>query len=285
MLLTCFRKFLNIAVSRGIAPPRWCKAVNIMLEKDPGRPKINRLRIIHLFEADYNLFLKIMWGSRLVRRSVELNLLNNSQHGSVMGRTTMDPVMLNQLTTDLCRLLKINYIRFDNNASACFDRIIVAIGMLAARWCGMPVEAVRTHSKALALMQYMVKTVYEVSDGLYGGTTFEPLFGTGQGSGASPSVWLSLVVLLLNTLEKVVPERIHFKSADGTIVHQRLVDAFVDDTAIGLTDTGRLSMTELIASLEKFAQTWFLEFKQVFLVHHVLGLAPRTTISSGGRSP
>lgn len=115
-----------------------------MIEKDSGSPKINRLRIIHLFEADYNLFLKIMWGSRLVRQAVRLRLLNDGQHGSVPGRTTMDPVMLNQLTTDLCRVLKVNDARFDNDASACFDRIIVALGMLAARRCGMPTEAVRT---------------------------------------------------------------------------------------------------------------------------------------------
>ncbi|KAI2493732.1 hypothetical protein MHU86_20802 [Fragilaria crotonensis] len=227
-----------------------------MIEKDPGRPRINRLRIIHLFEADYNLFLKIMWGSRLVNRSVQLNLLNEGQHGSVPGRTTMDPVMLNQLTTDLCRVLKVNYARFDNDASACFDRIIVALGMMAARRCGMPVEAVRTHAKALELMQYMVKTIYGVSEESYKGTALEPLFGTGQGSGASPAVWLSLVVILLNTLERVVHERISFTSADGKIHHQRLVDAFVDDTAIGLTDTGERSLSELVAALASVAQTW-----------------------------
>lgn len=255
-LLDCFRKFLTITVSRGIAPPRWCKAVNVMIEKDPGRPRINRLRIIHLFEADYNLFLKIMWGSRLVRRSVQLNLLNDGQHGSVPGRTTMDPVMLNQLTTDLCRVLKVNYARFDNDASACFDRIIVALGMMAARRCGMPAEAIRTHAKALELMQYMVKTIYGVSDQSYKGTALEPLFGTGQGSGASPAVWLTLVVILLNTLERVVPERISFRSADGKIHHRRLVDAFVDDTAIGMTDDGELTLPELVTALESVAQTW-----------------------------
>lgn len=56
-----------------------------------------------------------------------------------------------------------NYVRFDNDASACFDRIMVALGMMAARRCGMPIgEAVRTHTKALELMQYMVKTVHGV---------------------------------------------------------------------------------------------------------------------------
>jgi hypothetical protein len=45
----------------------------------------------------------------------------------------MDPIMLTQLTSDLCRILKHDLARFDNDASACYDRIIVALGMLAAR--------------------------------------------------------------------------------------------------------------------------------------------------------
>ncbi|KAI2489452.1 hypothetical protein MHU86_25143 [Fragilaria crotonensis] len=53
-LLSCLTKFLNIALYHGISIPRWSNATNIFLEKDPGRPRINRLRIIHLFEADFN---------------------------------------------------------------------------------------------------------------------------------------------------------------------------------------------------------------------------------------
>ena len=255
-LLESFRKFFNIAISRGIAIPRWSQAVNVMIEKDKGQPRINRLRIIDLFEADYNLFLKVTWGSRLVRRALNMDLLNDGQHGSVPGRTTMDPIMLNQLTTDLCRLLRINYARFDNDASACFDRIIVALAMLAARRCGMPENAVMTHAAALELMRYTVKTVYGISEASYQGTALEPLFGTGQGSGASPAAWLTLVVLLLNTLEKVVPDRISFRSPDGTLEHRRLVDAFVDDTALGLTDNGDRSLADLVTALENAAQTW-----------------------------
>ena len=46
-LLHCFVQFMNIVVARGIAIPRWCNATNVMIEKDPGKPCIHRLRIIH----------------------------------------------------------------------------------------------------------------------------------------------------------------------------------------------------------------------------------------------
>ena len=72
-LLSCLVKFMNIAIKSGISIPRWSNAVNVLIEKDNGQPRINRLRIIHLFEADLNFFLKLQWGHRLVRQSLSLN--------------------------------------------------------------------------------------------------------------------------------------------------------------------------------------------------------------------
>ncbi|KAI2494260.1 hypothetical protein MHU86_20278 [Fragilaria crotonensis] len=196
------------------------------------------------------------WGHRLVRRACELKLLNSGQHGSVPRRTTMDPIMLTQLTTDLCRILKHDLARFDNDASACFDRIIVALGMLAARRCGMPKNAIQVHADALHFMQYTVKTIYGISADNYHGTGFEPLFGTGQGSGASPSVWLTLVVLMLNTLDRIIPDRMNFVPIQGQRPHSRLVDAFVDDTSLGFTSAGHQNYEQLINRLQEIAQTW-----------------------------
>jgi hypothetical protein len=256
LLLDCFVKFMNIVVLRGIAVPRWCHATNVMIEKDVGKPRIHRLRIIHLFEADYNFFLKLQWGHRLVRQAASLDLLHNSQHGSIPRRTAMDPIMLTQLTSDLCRILKHDLARFDNDASACYDRIIVALGMLAARRCGMPRNAIRLHADALQFMKYTVKTMYGISDSTYQGTPFAPLFGTGQGSGASPAVWLTLVVLLLHTFDRIIPHRMNFVPISGARTHSRSSDAFVDDTSVGFTSRDDTSYSVLISRLQEVAQTW-----------------------------
>jgi hypothetical protein len=45
-------KLLNIPIKYGFAPKCWCTLVTVMIEKDPGNPRIKRLRIIHLFEVD-----------------------------------------------------------------------------------------------------------------------------------------------------------------------------------------------------------------------------------------
>ena len=229
-----------------------------MIEKDPGSPRLTRQRIIHLFEADFNLFLNLQWGSRLVKRAAKpLDLIHAGQHGLVPRRKTMDPIMLTQLTSDLCRLMKHYLVRFDNDASACYDRIIVALGMLAARRFGMPGNAMKTHADTLEFMRYAVTTIYGISKENYKGTPFEPLFGTGQGSGASPAVWLTLIILLMETLDRIIPERTTFSSPDSAIRHSRLIDApFVDDTSLGFSDPGYLTLEILVAKLTNIAQTW-----------------------------
>ena len=96
-----------------------------MLKKDISIPKINRLRIIHLFKADFNYILKLLWGYRLIQQALTLNLINAGQYGSVPGKNGIELVMLNQISNEICRTQKINIFCFENNTSACYDRILV----------------------------------------------------------------------------------------------------------------------------------------------------------------
>ena len=98
--------------------------------------------------------------------------------------------------------------------------------------------------------------MYEISKASYKGFVFEPLFGTGHGSGASPSVWLSLIVILLNTFDHVVPKGIQFSLPDLKHSHEQIVDAFVDDTSIGFTLDGNMPYGDMIDRIKQIAQTW-----------------------------
>jgi len=44
----------NIPLNTGYSPERWRKGLNVMLEKSPGNFNVEKLRIILLFEADFN---------------------------------------------------------------------------------------------------------------------------------------------------------------------------------------------------------------------------------------
>jgi hypothetical protein len=183
-------EMLNIVIRVGIVPARWCKAISVLLEKDPGQPNINRLRVIHLFEADYNLFLKVLWAQRLVKQGEENAQFGEAQQGSRAGRTANDAVLLKRLSYDLSRITKTNLATFDNDAKSCYDRVVNSVAMLASKRMGMPDSAITTHAGVLREMKYVVKTAFGISNLHIKSSPTSTLFGTGQGSGASPAVWL-----------------------------------------------------------------------------------------------
>jgi hypothetical protein len=65
-ILQAHYQLLRYATSHGVSLRRWRKVVTSMIEKEPGNPRIHRLRVIHLYEADYNLLLGIFWARKLV---------------------------------------------------------------------------------------------------------------------------------------------------------------------------------------------------------------------------
>jgi hypothetical protein len=56
---------INYALHHGYSYARWKSIVNVMIEKDPGNPKINRLRVIHLYEFDLGACMAIQWKDML----------------------------------------------------------------------------------------------------------------------------------------------------------------------------------------------------------------------------
>jgi hypothetical protein len=121
----------------------------------------------------------------------------------------------------------------------------------------MPSNAIRLHVDALEFMRYAVTTMYGISKNNYHGTAFAPLFGTGQGSGASPAVSISLFVLLLpHAFDRLIPHRMNFVPISGARVHSRSSDAFVDDTSVVFTSSDSTSFPALVSRLQDVAQTW-----------------------------
>ena len=252
-------EMLNIVIRLELIPTPWCKAISVLIEKDPGSPCVNRLRMIHLFEADYNFFLKLMWASRLVHRGEDTKQFGVQQYGSRSRLSALDPSMLKRLTYDLSRILRSNLGTFDNDAKSCYDRIINGIAMLASRRLGMSTEAIAVHAGVLWGLQYMIKTVYGVSSGYYQSSKEAVLFGTGQGSGASPAVWLSISTILLASLQRLIHRGMRFSTPSDHISVERMSDSFVDDTQNGLNDAyllNPLSLDQLIRNLKYMAQTW-----------------------------
>ena len=252
---------LNIPIASGFALDRWLLSVTPMIEKVEGLPYLTRLRVIHLFEADYNLFLKLVYGRRMVKNAELANALNNQQHGSRPHHMTTDALFLARLEKDLIRQTKANSAHMDNDATGCYDQIHVSQGMLACRRLGMPVHSISCQANALRNLRYAIKLLAGIFSGEYSGEPDDPLFGTGQGSGASGAIWLALVVILLNCLDRLSNDDnipgLSFSDPWSEILEAWRVGAFVDDTNQGIMDPhGELSLDELVEQMRKAGQLW-----------------------------
>jgi len=119
-----------------------------VIEKDPGSPKIERLHIIHLFEVDYNFVLKLIWGRRLVYQGEDNGCFGNQQFARPRHQC-IDAMYKKILTYDMACIMLITFVIFDNDASGCYDWIIVALGMIAALHLNLPKSGAKMHGGAL----------------------------------------------------------------------------------------------------------------------------------------
>ncbi len=92
------------ATKFGISLTRWQNVVNSLIVKEPGNPKIHRLRVIHLYEADYNLILGLFWARKLVPNAEDNRLFNSSCYGSRPGLSAVDPVLLEEMQVSISYL-------------------------------------------------------------------------------------------------------------------------------------------------------------------------------------
>eukprot|EP00957_Ditylum_brightwellii_P000358 27612-Ditylum_brightwellii.AAC.1 len=85
---------MSLPFIAGFTPSRWENAINCMLEKDPGNPKINRLRIIVIVEGDMNAIMKVIWNKRLVPTAESAQFLSPVQFENRKGKTALDALLL-----------------------------------------------------------------------------------------------------------------------------------------------------------------------------------------------
>ena len=256
-LLKVHLGLLNYALRTGYSFSRWKTIVNSMIEKDPGNPRIHRLRVIHLYEADYNLILGVKW-RQLMHHATQNKLLNESQYGAVAGKSALEPVFIEELELEICRASRKPLGKNDFDATACYDRIIAGLAHLVSRKYGMNKTICIVAGTTLAEAKYHLKTQMGMSDECYKHCKFHPIYGTGQGSGNSPVLWL-VVSSVLFDIHKQKANGAIFETMDGLESIILYMIGFVDDSN-GQTNffcaQEPPSDEEMIEAMRHDAQTW-----------------------------
>ena len=228
-----YATIITVPFQHGFTIHRWTSAIQVMIEKNKGCARIDKLRVIQLLEADLNMALRIIFGRRLMHRAEDRGIIPSSQWGSRPNRSSTDAILIKRLSYDGLALLRQSAVIFNNDCKAAFDRMIPSVGGIALRRLGAKKNMVSTLLQTLQQMQYQVRTSLGLSTQAFSNND-DWVLGTLQGSGASPCLWTAITCVLLAALEKETPG-ITFFNPQGTSVHNRIGEAYVDDTELWLT--------------------------------------------------
>jgi hypothetical protein len=235
LLTAVHAAMMAIPLAEGFCPERWRQAIDIMLEKIPGVPRINKLRIIQLLEADLNQVLRSVFARNISKLAQETpGIISEHQYGR-SHQTCLTPVLNKLLTVQLLIQKKTNGIVLDNDAKGCYDRIVSGIALAEPRRIVYSKNSVRMLGLLWAQLEHHVETGFGVSDASYKSTMEKLLYDIGQGSCSSPIVWALLTQLLLTALGEEF-NCISLVSVDGITTDTHPGDSFVDDTTTGATD-------------------------------------------------
>ena len=158
VLADLYASMWSLPLLHGFSPKRWQSCVDAILEKIPGKPMLEKLRIIMLYEADFNYVLKLVWGKKLVQNAEKHQSLGECNHGSRAGRQTHDALLQKLLLYEQARLSRTSLITVDNDAKSCYDRIIKTLGLLACICFGLPLLAAKMHNDTHDAMQHSIRS-------------------------------------------------------------------------------------------------------------------------------
>jgi len=227
-------RLMMIPFKYAMIPTRWSKTVQILLEKDTGRPWTNRLRIIELFDSQVNAGLQMIFGKKMVANAIKHGAIHPSAYGSVPKRTAQDAAMEKTMSLDMIRVTKRNAAIFDCDAKGCYDRIVAALQTVANRRLGVKRKIAIFFARFWRSCEHHVKTRHGISKEYYVSTFAEILYGIGQGNGAGPAFWLATLIIMFVVLDQL-SDGMTFDSPNGKLTHKSTGMGYVDDVTLGTT--------------------------------------------------
>lgn len=249
-------QLINYALRWGYSYPRWKNIVNVCIMKDPGVNKIHRIRVLHIYEPEYNAMLGIKW-RKLMHHAADKGRLNNGQYGR-HGRSPMEPVFIEEMESEISRASRKSLVKFDNDATSCYDRILVAIASIISRKHGLHKNVAMVMAKTLEEAKYRLKTELGISEDFYQNCELTPIYGTGQGSQNSPAIWCLISSVLFDCFETKAHGAV-FESPDRTQSLTVYMIGFVDDST-GQTnsflDDVQPPANFIVEKMKQDAQLW-----------------------------
>ncbi len=225
-----------------------------MLEKTPGNFNVEKLRIILLFEADFNA------NNKWIRCAVMFNaktmdLLADKQYGSRRHKAAVLQCLNKGLFYDLLWQLKKPAVLCSNDAKSCYDWITLLAAALCLCRLGAPINMVKSMTTTIHGMNHHIRTIYSNSQQSANRNLWAaPIAGIGQGNGAGPSIWAAVS----SPMFEIMRQEGFYALLQGAISLQSCTIAgfaFVDDTDLCVTHPTDKA-NQVAAHMQKAVTLW-----------------------------
>jgi hypothetical protein len=177
------------------------KVDNFIIPKKANSRQIKQFRNIHIYEADWNAMISIKWKEAL-KKSEECHMIQSNQFRSRKQKSTMHPLQLEISQLEISRRRRQQYGQINYDARACYDRILLNIAAMASRKYGIPETLANLYYKTPTNTKYRVKITGGTKRYVYSNNKKTPIYGTGQGSGNSPIIWLFIFDIIAQIMEE-----------------------------------------------------------------------------------
>ena len=246
----------SIPYETGISPERWQHGTNVMLEKQAMNFRVDKLRAILLYEADFNQNNKKI-GREMMYTAEDLQAIAPEQFGSRSGLTSIDHSLNKRLTYDIIRQKKRPSAVCSNDAKSCYDRIVHSVASLAMQRVGAPVEPIICMFTTIQNLEHRIRTVYGDSDTGFTGKLFTvPIQGVGQGNGAGPQIWAVVSTPIFDMLRSM-GFGAHFQATISQEQLHFVGFAIVDDAdLVQTTMTNTQSFQEVAVLMQQALTAW-----------------------------
>lgn len=198
-----------------------------MIYKTIGCIELEKLRIIHLFEADFNLAVGILFGQRRMHHQTDNTILNPGQYGKPGGER-QDAAFAKLMHYHISRYTATAMSCFESDTAACFDRIVMDFALCCFFVWGAPKEALTMCEKTLHYIEHSIKTTFGISRQHYKYSKNMPIIGPDQGSRAAMGACTTITTPLLHTMDRLA-DRLCFTSPDQQYEYKTTAKIFVDN--------------------------------------------------------
>jgi hypothetical protein len=246
---------LSLQFMYGFKCNRWLRSIDCMLEKKEKVRKIHVMRIICLFEADFNTALKWFF-SKNVMPNAESTGLSEDQWGGRNNRSAPACAMRKLITWEYARYAKVVVTGFLGDLSSNFDCIMPDMTNILCRKKGMSKETAWTRAATMEGLERHVRTAAGTSTATYKNIAGEhPSGGEGQGKADSMAAW-TLISSMMLTVHKKLCHGVELIDVTGKLKSRRSNDMYVDDNDGYASAPNTNTVAEAVDNMQHHAGIW-----------------------------